>query len=348
MGACQGRQGPNQLSSQDLSTLRSNLAGYQSKAEDYQSQIHLIQQQIKAVTVLSPDSESTALRGLIQDELQSVREFLYTVRRDLQQNQRETEAQTVRELETYIEELAHEEETYSLKLVSTVEELQLLVQQAVGELRTRGVELGGGNSLEEVLTQYERLLEAAKTSNPELNDRIRLVEASTQSLALQSSELASSLDFLHSDLSRRALQLSLTRHTQSQTHSKAIQSESDLKTVKQELLHCKEEIKELAVRNDQLEGQIEACNQVLSDEELQQRCGDLRTRLQEREWTVEDLGRRVGEAKDLEERQSGKIVELEREIAEKEGFEDVNEKMSGVQERLRDIMLSLENEGDGN
>ena len=348
MGACQGRKGPNQLSAQDLHTLHSNLTAYQDKAQDYQSQIHLLQQQIRAVTVLSPDAESTALRALIREELQSVREFLCTVGGDSQGNEREVGAETVGELESCIEEWGRKEEDYIEKLIGTVGELQVRMQQAVGELRARGVELGGGNSLEEVLTQYERLLEAAQQSNSELTDRIRLAEASTQALAFQSSELASSLDFLRSDLSRKELQLSLTRHTQSQTHSQAVQLESELQSVKRELLQCKEKIKDLAVGNEMLEGEIEACNQVLSDEELQRRSGQLGVRVGKMEVAAGDLERLLVETKGLEERQKEQIAELERQIAAKEKFEDVGEKMSNVQERLRDIMTSLESEVDGN
>lgn len=348
MGNCQGSRAPQHLSDQELSTLRTNLVSYKSKAEDYQSQIHVIQQQIRAVTVLSPDSESTALRLLIQQELRSVRDFLRTIGQDSWGKEMDSAAQTIDELKGFTEELMQEEGIALLKVIKTVAELQETLQRAVSELRSKGIELGASSVPDEVLTQYERLLEAAQQSSPALAERVRQEESSTQALAHQSSELSSSLDFLRSDLSRKELQLSLTRHSHSETHSKAVLLASELTAVKRDLLQCKDKIKELTIANDQLEGDIDACSLVMSEMELRERVAALSVNVQQLEMLIGDKERQLEEAKSLEEKQKEQIAELEQQVQAKEPGEDVNQKMSSVQERLRDIMISLDSEGDEN
>ena len=327
-----------------MDALRVNLAGYKSKVEGYQSQIHIIRQQIRAV--LPPDSESTSLQVLLLQELQSLRTFLLTLLPEEDLSEGDLTTQTLEQLTGTAEEWTQEQAARTLRVVQRIGSIHARVEAAVDDLRARGVTVTGADVLESVFAQYERLLRTAQHSKGALGERIQQEETATQTLSQQSSDLLASIDLLSSELACKQSLLNLTRHNESQAQARTVQIEGNLVDVKGELLQCKERIKELSVSNDQLEGELQTCMQVVSAYELQERTTVLRASVLQLESLSDDLSRQVSEAKQLEAHQQTHIGELEQQIAAKD-CEDAGEKMSSVQNRLRDIMLSLESEGDG-
>lgn len=327
-----------------MNALQANLAEYKSKAEDYQSQIHIIQRQIRAI--LPPHSENTALRVLLQQELQSLRVFLLTLHPDEELSEVNLSVQTLEQLNGTAEDLTQEQAARTLRVVRRIASIQETVQAAVAHLRKREAVVAGADVLESVLAEYERLIRGAQHSATELAERIRREETTTQTLSQQSTDLLASVDLLNSELARKELQLTLTKHNESQAQARIALIEDDLSDVKGELLQCKERIKELSVNNDQFEQELQTCMQVVSAHELQERINVLRARVLQLESLSDGLCREVSDAKQLEAQQHAHICELDEQIAAKENSEDVGEKISCVQGRLRDIMLSLESEGD--
>jgi hypothetical protein len=336
MGAmCQGSRGMQNLNAKDMDTLRANL---KSKAESYQSQIHTIQQQIRAATVLPPDSECSSIRALLQTELQSLRTFLLTLVPDVELV--DSAAQTPEQLKVVAEELVHEEGVRTLRVVRRLASIEESVRVAVSGLRERGAE---ASNLEEVFARFEQLLGAAQHLPSDLAERVQQEEATTHALIQQSSDLKATLDLLSSDLVRKEELLRLTKQSEAQAKTKAVLIETDLSDVKGELLQCKEKIKEWCASYDQLEVELQTCSEVVTEGELQERIATLQARVNLFESLAHDLQKQVVESRKLEEQQETRICELKEEIAAK-GHEDVSEKMSSVQDRLRDIMLSLESE----
>ena len=349
MGAqCQPNRAPSRLSDKDLSTLRTNLAGYKSKAEDYHSQIHQIQQQIRAVTVLPQDGESKAMRVLLQQELRNLREVLITLVPEMNIQELELAAQTLDELKSTSEALLQEQGTRTLKIAQRISDLQQTMKSAMGDLRRRGVEVSGVSVLDDVLALYDRLVHTTKQPHAELAERVRQEELTTQLLSQQSSELDGSVEHVKSEVANKELQVNLTRHQYAEAQEKAQEMEIDLRSVKGDLLQCKEKIKELTGINEKLEGEIKDCMLDLTEEELQIRIRILNESIFQLESEITSLKHELSLVKETESGQETHIKELEQQMAAKESYEDVSDKMTSVQERLRDIMLSLESEGDGN
>ena len=338
MGAmCQGSRGTQNLNAKEMDTLRANL---KSKAENYQSQIHTIQQQIRAATVLPPDSECSSIQALLQTELQSLRTFLLALVPDVELVG--SAAQTPEQLKAVAEELVHEEGVRTLRVVRRLASLEESVRVAVSDLRERGAE---ASNLEEVFAQFDQLLGGAQHLPRDLAERVQQDEATTQALTQQSSDLKATLDLLSSDLVRKEELLRLTKQSEAQARAKAVLIETDLSDVKGELLQCKEKIKEWCASYDQLEVELLTCSEVVTEGELHERIATLQARINLFESLSHDLQKQLAESRKLEEQQETRICGLKEEIAAK-GHEDVGEKMSSVQDRLRDIMLSLESEED--
>lgn len=334
---CQGSRGMQNLNAKDMDTLRANL---KSKAESYQSQIHTIQQQIRAATVLPPDSECSSIRALLQTELESLRTFLLTLVPDVELV--DSTAQTPEQLKAVAEELVHEEGVRTLLVVRRLASIEESVRVAASNLRERGAE---ASNLEEVFAQFEELLGAAQHLPSDLAERVQQEEATTHALIQQSSDLKATFDLLSSDLVRKEELLRLTKQSEAQAKTKAVLIETNLSDVKGELLQCKEKIKEWCASYDQLEVELQTCSEVVTEGELQERIATLQARVNLFESLSHDLQKQVAENRKLEEQQETRICELKEEIAAK-GHEDVSEKMSSVQDRLRDIMQSLESEED--
>ena len=341
----------------EIAALKDNLSTYKSKAQEYESQIHHIQDQIKAITVVPAGSEKHAIRELISRELEDLRVLLLTLSPDAQLPGLSPYEQNYEQLQLAVHRWLELTKGSLHRLFQMKLRLQQLLFTGLTRLQTSQRVLGraeivaGDDMLQRLLSEYAALVEetyAVATAAKEppglaaLTEKIAKEEVLTESLITQTTELSAILERLRSDVAKKQLQLQTSKEWETETNAAIDATAIELKRLKNELVLSKEKIRDLGLENDELEKALTDTTDPLSEEEMQLRVEGLRAsaieleaRRQALQTEVFDLHNQLGLDEDT-------IANLEEQLMKRESIEDVGEKMSSVQEKLRDLMVSLE------